>query len=101
MRDQWRRLLFLLAIGLTILLVSFPPFSVNGGPDEYAFALSAPPSARQAYEAAWALGGQQGGDMVGEVIHYSIDVLRLLIQLAVVWSTYLALRQTVMKGASA
>ncbi len=39
--------------------------------------------------------------MVGEVIHYSVDVLRLLVQLVVVWDTYLALRQTVMKGVSA
>ncbi len=98
---QWRRLTLYGAIGLSVLFVLFPPFSVNGAPDEYGFVLAAPPSARQAIEMISGLGGQQGRDMASGLVHYAIDPMRLLVQLLVVWLAYVAVRLTVLGTAPA
>ncbi len=98
---QWRRLSLCGAIGLSVLFVLFPPFSVNGGPDEYGFVLAAPPSARQAMAMMSGLGGQQGRDMAAGLVRYAVDPMRLLVQLVVVWLAYAAVRLTVLGAATA
>ncbi len=99
MTRQWRRLCLCGAIGLSVLFVLFPPFSVNGGPDEYGFALAAPPSARQAMAMMSGLGGAQGRALATGLVHYAVDPVRLLVQLAVVWLAYAAVRLTVLGDA--
>lgn len=89
------------AIGLSVLFVLFPPFSINGGPDEYGFVFAAPPSARQAMAMMSSLGGQQGRDMAAGLVHYAVDPVRLLLQLVVVWLAYAAVRLTVLGTAAA
>ncbi len=101
MIDQWRRLALYVALGLTALAVLFPPFSVNGGPDEYGFILATPPSARQAMATMSALGGQQGTALAGDMIHYAIDLPRLLLEMVVVWGVSFALRRTVLRPTAA
>ena len=101
MLQQWGRLCLYGAIGVTVLSILFPPFSVNGGPDEYGFILAAPPSARQAIAAMAAMGGQQGRAMAADMVHYTVDFVRLAAQVVVVWGVYFALKQTVLKAAAA
>ena len=98
---QWRRLVLYVALGLTTLAVLFPPFSVNGGPDEYGFALSAPPSARQAIASMQEIGGTQAAGLAGQLVHYGIDVPRLLLELGCVWGACLVLRRTVLRPTTA
>jgi hypothetical protein len=99
MKTQLRRFALYAAIGVTILMVMFPPFVVAGRLVEYGFVLSGPPTARQAAATAAMFGGGQMTQMAHDIMPYSIDVARLLIQLVVVWGTYFAAARTVMKAA--
>ncbi len=96
MQTQWTRLSFYIALGLTALAVLFPPFTIMSGPDEYGFLLSGPPSVNAAVAQAHALMGSDAG-MMTRHIHYSIDVVRLVVELAVIWGAYIALKRTVLK----
>ncbi len=89
-----------MAVGLTALAVLFPPFTVNGGPYEFGFIFAVPPSAARAMAAMSALGGRQGADLAAGLIHYAVDVPRLVFELAVVWCAFAALRWTVLRGTS-
>ena len=98
MQTQWTRLSFYIALGLTALAILFPPFSVMSGPDEYGFLLSGPPSVNAAVAQAHALMGADAGMMTSR-IHYTIDFVRLIVELAVIWGAYIALKRTVLKPA--
>jgi hypothetical protein len=101
MQRQWSRLALYAAIGITVVMLLFPPFIINNGPVEYGFLFSGPPSVRQAYSQMSALGGQAGRDMASGMIHYSVDAIRLVLQLAAVWIAWFALRKTVLKPTTA
>jgi hypothetical protein len=93
MNQQIRRFALYMAIGLTIAAVLFPPFDIGGigmGGDEYGLIFSGPPTGRQAE----ALLGSK-------LIHYSIDIARLTLELAAIWGVYLALRLTILKAGRA
>ena len=96
MTTQFRRFAFYLAIALTVLMVMFPPFVVAGQLVEYGFVLSGPPTAQQAAATAAMFGGAQ---MAHEMVPYSLDVVRLLVQLILLWGFYVAAARTVMKAA--
>jgi len=91
-----RRLLALyLAAGSTLLMMVLPPFFLGNG-DEHGFILTGP-SATEAIAALSAFGGQQGHDMARSLIAYNVDLVRLCVELAVVWGVYFALRSTVLR----
>ena len=97
-----RRLALYVAIGATVLMVLFPPFSIStwgGSATQYGFIFTGPPSVGQAMGAATAFGGKQGQDMMRDMVHYSPDIVRLLIQFVVVWGGYLAAANTVLRPA--
>lgn len=91
-----RLLALYLAAGSTLLMMMFPPFFLGNG-DEYGFILTGPPSATEAIAALSAFGGQQGHDMARSLIAYNVDLVRLCVELAVVWGVYFALRSTVLR----
>lgn len=106
MPENTRKLCFYIAIGLTALMIMFPPFTLSVGGfqgaafDEYGFLLSGPPTARQALGAAAAFGGADAVRMAGDAMPYRLDLVRLMIQVAVVWGFYVALIRTVLKRAA-
>lgn len=106
MPENSRKLCFHVAVGLTVLMIMFPPFTLSlggfrgGSFDEYGFLLSGPPTARQALGAAAAFGGADAVRMAGDAMPYRLDFVRLMIQVAVVWGVYVALKRTVLKRAA-
>ena len=100
MQTQWSRLSLYAAIGLTVLAILFPPFNLIGGIDEYGFILSGPPSVNAALSQANAMFGADARRFTGTV-HVSIDFVRLVVELAVIWGIYFALKRTVLKPAAA
>ena len=100
MLTQWSRLSLYTAIGLTTLAILFPPFNIIGGLDEYGFILSGPPSFNAAIGQANAMFGTDAHRFTG-AIHFSIDFVRLFIELAMIWGIYLVLKKTVLKPATA
>jgi hypothetical protein len=103
MRKEARRFALMVAAAATVAMVLFPPFSVStmtGGGVEYGFLLSGPPSVRQAVEAAAAIGGREGQDMARDMVQFSLDAARLLLQLGLLWTLLLAALKTVLKPAS-
>ena len=100
MASNARRFAFYVAIGATVVMILFPPFSIStwgGSATEYGFIFTGPSGVGQAMGAAGAIGGKQGQDMMRDMVHYSPDFVRLLIQLVVVWATYLAAAKTVLR----
>ena len=99
-----RRLALLIALGLTGLIVLFPPFSVGMmgmSQVEYGFLFTGPASVRNANAAMQGLLGPQGASAQGGMLDVSLDAGRLLVQLVVVWALYLAVRMTVLRQAEA
>jgi len=99
MKTQFRRFAIYVAVAVTLLMVLFPPFVVAGHVVEYGFVLSGPPTAQQAAATADMFGGGQMTQMAHNMVPYSLDVVRLLIQLVVLWGLYFAAARTVMKPA--
>ncbi len=100
MLTQWSRLSLYAATGLTLLAILFPPFSIIGGLDEYGFILSGPPSVNAAIGQANAMFGTDAHRFT-DPIHFSIDFVRLFVELALIWGVYIALKRTVLKPAAA
>jgi len=98
-KTQFRQFALYLASVLTVLMVIFPPFVVAGQLVEYGFLLSGPPTARRAAATVAMFGGAQMTQMAHDMVPYSIDVVRLLIQLVLLWGLYFAAARTVMKAA--
>ncbi len=96
MQTQWSRLALYAAVALTLLAILFPPFNIIGGLDEYGFILSGPPGFSEALNQASRMLGPDARRMAGGM-HFSIDFVRLLIELAAIWGIYFALRRTVLK----
>ncbi len=99
MKTQFRRFALYVAIAVALMMVLFPPFVVAGQVVEYGFVLSGPPTAQQAAAMAASFGGGQMTQIVSNMVPYSVDIVRPLIQLVVLWGLYLAAAPTVMKAA--
>lgn len=99
-----RRLALLIALGLTILVVLFPPFSVGSmgmSQVEYGFLFTGPASARNARAAMQSLLGSQAAAAQGDLFSVSISAGRLLVELLIVWALYAAVRMTVLRRVKA
>ena len=95
-----RKLALYLATGLSLLMIFFPPFTVvaYGAPmTQYGFLFSGPAAINQAMGTATVFGGPEGARMMGHMVNYHLDWLRLSVQLAIVWGLYVALLHTVLK----
>ena len=100
MQTQWNRLALYAAVALTLIAILFPPFNIFGALDEYGFILSGPPGFSEALNQTSQMLGPDARRMTGGV-HFSIDFVRLFIELAVIWGIYFALKRTVLKPVAA
>ena len=100
MLTQWDHLSLYGMTGLTLLAVLFPLLDIIGGLDEYGFIPSGPPSFSAALGQANTTFGTDAHRFTGAV-PFSIDVIRLFIELAVIWGVYIGLRRIVLKQTAA
>lgn len=97
MQTPARRLAFRLNAGMTILIILFPPFIFSigglGAQTEYDFLLTGSPSAARA---AARFGSDPAMSQMKTMFKSTLDIVRLAVELAVVWGVYLALTMTVL-----
>ncbi len=97
--DNTRKLAFCLALGLSVIIVLYPPFTIcsfGASLVEYGFLFTGPATVRNAAGVAREMLGPQAG-AAATGLTYSLDIVRLLIELAVVWAIYVTLLRTVLR----
>ena len=99
MLDNTRNLARYLVLGLSVIIVLYPPFvidSCGASIVEYGFPFTGPATVRNAAGMAREfLGPQAAAAATG--LTYSLDIVRLLVELAVLWAIYLTLLRTVLR----
>ena len=99
MLDNTRKLALYSVLGLSVIIVLYPPFvirSFGASIVEYGFLFTGPATVRNAAGMAKEMFGPQAG-ATATGLSYSLDIIRLFFELAVLWAIYLTLLRTVLR----
>ena len=99
MLEKTRRLALYSVLGITAIMILYPPFELRqfgASMVEYGFLFTGPATARNAAEFTRQMLGPQAA-AAAPTLTYSLDVVRLLIQLVIPWGILITLLRTVLQ----